>query len=69
MTLRKSFALLCFAALFLAALTPIAPILFWAILIPLCVAIELTVTFIRRSVDISNPHKLFFHVILPTRAP
>jgi hypothetical protein len=69
MTLRNSLALLCFAALFLAALTPIAPVLFWAILIPLYVAIELTVIFIRSSVDVSNPHKLFFRTLPTTRAP
>jgi hypothetical protein len=68
-TLRNSLALLCLAALLLTALTPIAPILFWAILIPFLIAITLTVVFVQRTVGRQNPPQLYLTTLLPSRAP
>jgi hypothetical protein len=68
-TFRNALALLCLAALFLTALSQVAPILLWAILIPFLISITLTVVFVQRADGRQNPPQLYLSALLPSRAP
>jgi hypothetical protein len=66
---RRLIAFLCVVAVLLAAVSPVAPGLAWAILVPLLLFVVVVVAPAVRDLDDLDPATSPFLSALPSRAP